>query len=152
MLADPILVPVDVENAARLPISANKQLKFVDFVIEQARDTPTITKYEAASCSIIMETIRNRKIPDDIAEISMESWRRITHSKYEAILKKWKQHALSRNEDPIDTSHSYMECTLKAVYIVSCVELEAPYLVLYALRNFQSLQAINDLKISETDF
>ena len=37
-------------------------------------------------------------------EIITESWRRTTQSKYEAILKKWKQHALSRNEDPIDTS------------------------------------------------
>ena len=34
----------------------------------------------------------------------LESWRLTTKSKYEAILKKWKQHALSKNEDPTDTS------------------------------------------------
>ena len=87
-MADPILVPVDAENAVRLPISATKQHKVIDFAIEQTSDTPTITKDEAASCSIIRKTIRNRKIPDDIAEIIMESWRHTTQSKYEAILKK----------------------------------------------------------------
>ena len=85
-MADPILVPVDAENAATLPTSATKQLK-VDFAIKQTSDTPTITKDEAASCSIIRETIRNRKIPDGIAEIIMELWRHTTQSKYEAILK-----------------------------------------------------------------
>ena len=39
-------------------------------------------------------------------------------------------------------SHSYMVCTLKGVYIVDCVELGVPYLVLYALRDFQSFQTI----------
>ena len=46
LVADPILVPVDAENAARLPTSATKQLKVVDFAIEQTSDTPTITKDE----------------------------------------------------------------------------------------------------------
>ena len=79
-MADPILVPVDAENAARLPTSVSKQLKVVDFAIKQTSDTPTITKNEAASFLIIRETIRNRKIPDDIAEIITESWRH-THSR-----------------------------------------------------------------------
>ena len=34
--------------------------------------------------------------------------------------------------------HSYMLCTLKAVYIVGCVELGVPYLVLYVLRDSQN--------------
>ena len=38
--------------------------------------------------------------------------------------------------------HSYMLCTLKAVYIVGCVKLGVPYLVLYALMDFQSFQTI----------
>ena len=88
VVTDPILVPVDAENAARLPTSATKQLKFVDFAIEQTSDTPTITKDEAASCLIIRETILNRKNPDDIAEIITESWRHTTQSKHETILKK----------------------------------------------------------------
>ena len=83
--ADPILVPVDAENAATLPTSATKQLKVVDFAITQTTDTPTITKDEAASCSIIRETIRNRKIPDGTAEIIMESWRHTTQSKHEIL-------------------------------------------------------------------
>ena len=49
MVTDPILVPVDAENAARLPTSATKQLKVVDFAIEQTSNTPTITKDEATS-------------------------------------------------------------------------------------------------------
>ena len=88
VVADPILVPVYAENAARLPTSATKQLKVVDFAIKQTSSTPTITKYEAASCSIIRETIRNTKILDDIAEIIKESWRHTIQSKYEAIFKK----------------------------------------------------------------
>ena len=59
MVADPILVPIDAENAARLPTSATKQLKVVGFAIEETSDTPTTTKDEAASCSIIRETIGN---------------------------------------------------------------------------------------------
>ena len=62
VVADPILVPVDAENAAKHPTSATKQLTVVGFAIEQTIDTPTITKDEAASRSIIRETIRNRKI------------------------------------------------------------------------------------------
>ena len=81
-------------NAARLPTSATKQHKVTDFAIEQTSDTPTVTKDEAARCSIIMDTIRSRTIPEEIAEIITESWRHTTESKYEAILKKWKQHAL----------------------------------------------------------
>ena len=61
VVADPILVPVDAENAARLPTSATKQLKVVDFAIEQTSGTPTITKDEAASCSIIRKTIQSRR-------------------------------------------------------------------------------------------
>ena len=59
MVADPILVCVDAENAARLPTSATKQIKVVDFAIKQTSDTPTITKDEAASCSIIRKTIQS---------------------------------------------------------------------------------------------
>ena len=62
VVADPILVHVDAENAARHSTSATKQLTVVGFAIEQTSDTPTITKDEAASRSIIRETIRNRKI------------------------------------------------------------------------------------------
>ena len=57
MVTYPILVPFDGENAARLPISATKQHKVIDFAIEQTSDIPTITKDEATSCSIIRETI-----------------------------------------------------------------------------------------------
>ena len=56
--------------------------------MERTSDTPTITKNETASCSIIRETIQSRKIPDKIAEITKESWRHNAKSKYEAIL--WK--------------------------------------------------------------
>ena len=82
-LADPILVPVDAENAV-----ATKQHNVIDFAIQQTSDAPTITKDEAASCSIIREIFRNRKITDDLAEIIIESWRHTTQSKYEVILKK----------------------------------------------------------------
>ena len=53
----------------RLPTSATKQQKVIDFVVKQTSNTPTITKDEAASCSIIRETIWSRKIPEQIAEI-----------------------------------------------------------------------------------
>ena len=62
VVADPILVHVDAENAARHSTSATKQLTVVGFAIEKTSDTSTITKDEAASRSIIRETIRNRKI------------------------------------------------------------------------------------------
>ena len=87
MVADLISVPFDAKNAPRLPTSVTKQHKVIDFAIEQTSNTPTITKVEAASCSIIWETIRIRKIPEEIAEIITESWRHTTKSKYEAILK-----------------------------------------------------------------
>ena len=44
VVADPIFVPVDAENAARLPISAIKQLKILDFAIEQTRTHPLLPK------------------------------------------------------------------------------------------------------------
>ena len=87
-LADPILVPVDAENAARLSTSGTKQHNVIDFAIQQTSDAPTITKDEVASCSIIREIFRNRKITDDFAEIITESWRHTTQWKYEVILKK----------------------------------------------------------------
>ena len=67
------------------------------------------------------ETIRKRKIPDHIAESITESWRRTTQSKYEAILKKWKQHVLSRNEDPIDTSIESVLSFLHGMYTKGCL-------------------------------
>ena len=121
VVANPILAPFDTETAARLTTSATKQHKVIDFAIEQTSDTPTITKDEAASCSIIRETIRNRKIPEEIAEIITESWRHATKSKYEAIPKKWKQHALSRNEDPIDTSVESVPSFLHGMYTKGCL-------------------------------
>ena len=57
VFADPVLVPFDAANAARLPTSATKQQKVIDFVVKQTSNTPTFTKDEAASCSIIRETI-----------------------------------------------------------------------------------------------
>ena len=69
MAADPNLVTFDAKSGARLPTSVTKQHKVIDFVIEQTSDTPTIIKVEAASCSIFRETIRHRKIPEEIAEI-----------------------------------------------------------------------------------
>ena len=121
VVADLTLVPVDAENAARLPTSATKQHKVIDFAIKQTSDTPTITKDEAACYSIISETIRNRKYPDDIVEITTESWRHTTQSKYEAVLKKQKQHALSRNEDPIDTSVKSVLSFLHGMYTKGCL-------------------------------
>ena len=121
MVADRILVSFDAENAGRLPASATKQHKVIDFTIEQTSDTPTITKDEAASCSIIRETIRNRKIPEEFAEIITESWRHATKSKYEATPKKWKQHALSRNEDPIDISVVTVLPFLHGMYTKGCL-------------------------------
>ena len=44
MVADPIFVPVDAENAARLPTSAIKQLEILDFAIEQTRTHPLLPK------------------------------------------------------------------------------------------------------------
>ena len=52
VVADPILVPVDAENAARFPTSVTKQHKVIGFAIEQTSDTRTITKDEATSFSI----------------------------------------------------------------------------------------------------
>ena len=121
VVTDPILVPVDAENAARLPTSATNQHKVIDFAIEQTSDTPTITKDGAASCSIIGETIRNRKIPEDITEIITESWRNNTRSKYEAILKKWKQHTSLRNQDLIYTSVASVLSFLHGMYTKSCL-------------------------------
>ena len=43
-MSDPILVPVDAENTARLPTSAIKLLKIVDFAIEQTRTHPLLQK------------------------------------------------------------------------------------------------------------
>ena len=77
-LGDPILVPVDAENAARRSTSGTKQHNVIDFTIQQTSDAPTITKDEAASCSIIREIFQNRKITDDFAEIFTESWRHTT--------------------------------------------------------------------------
>ena len=70
VVADPILVPVDAENAARLPSSATKQLKFVDFAIEQTSDPPTITKDEAASCSIIKKQSETGKFQTILQKLS----------------------------------------------------------------------------------
>ena len=120
-MADPILVPFDAANAARLSASATKQHEVIDFAIEQASGTRTIIKDEAASCSIIGETIRSGKIPEEIAEIIAESWRHTTKSKYEAILKKWKQHALSRNEDAIDASVESVLPFLHGMYTKGCL-------------------------------
>ena len=39
MVADPILVPFDAENAARLPTSATKEHVAIDFAIEQTSDS-----------------------------------------------------------------------------------------------------------------
>ena len=69
MAADPNLFIFDTKSGARLPTSVTKQHKAIDFAIEQTSDTPIVTKVEAASCSIIRETIRNRKILEEIAEI-----------------------------------------------------------------------------------
>ena len=85
-MADPKLVTFDVKSGARLPTSVTKKHKVIDFAIEQTSDTPTITKVEGASCSNIRETIRNRKILEEIAKIITESWRHTTKSKYEEIL------------------------------------------------------------------
>ena len=37
VLADPVLVPFDAANAARLPTSATKQQKVIDFVVKQTK-------------------------------------------------------------------------------------------------------------------
>ena len=79
VLADTVLVPFDAANAVRLPTSATKEQKVIDFVVTQTSNTATITKDEAASCSIIRETICSRKIPEQIAEIIgvMETYNKV---------------------------------------------------------------------------
>ena len=44
-----------------------------------------------------------------------------TQLKHEAILKKWKQQALSRNEDPIDTSVECVLSFLLGMYTKGCL-------------------------------
>ena len=51
----------------------------------------------------------------------LEFWRHITKSKYEAILKKWIQHSLSRNEDPIDSSVESVLSLLHGIYTKGCL-------------------------------
>ena len=51
----------------------------------------------------------------------MDSWRDTTQSKFEAILKKWKQHALPGNEDPIDTSVESVLSFLRGMYAKGCL-------------------------------
>ena len=78
--------PPDGANTAKLLASANKQHEVSEFVTEKTSDKVTVTKYEAASCSIIMETNhRSRKVPEEIEEIITELWRHTAKSKYEAI-------------------------------------------------------------------
>ena len=43
-----LLVFFDGANAARLPTSATRQYKLIDFTIEQTSNTPTVAKDEAA--------------------------------------------------------------------------------------------------------
>ena len=138
MVICPILVPFDAENAARLPTSATKQHKITDFAIEPTSDIPTITKDEAANCWIIRETIRNRKLKKRLQKLSQSrgdipQTRNIRQSlkneHYQGmkitLIYLWKMFC-----------HSYMLCTLKAIYIVGCVELRVPDLVLYDFQNF----------------
>ena len=61
MVADPILVPFDAANAARLHTSATKQHKVIDFAIKQTSDTPTITKDEAVDVRLSEEKSKAEK-------------------------------------------------------------------------------------------
>ena len=70
-----------------------------------------------------------------------------TQSKHEAILKKWKQQALSRNEDPIDTSVECVLSFLHGMYTKGCFYsglcgVRSALSSVYALRDFQSFQTI----------
>ena len=103
------------------PLQLPSNIKLLILPSNKQATQPTITKDEAACYSIISETIRNRKYPDDIVEIITESWRHTTQSKYEAVLKKQKQYALSRNEDPIDTSVKSVLSFLHGMYTKGCL-------------------------------
>ena len=65
-----LAVNFDAANAASLPISATKQNNVTDFAIEEMSDAPTITKYEASSCSIIKETIRRENFQRRLQKLS----------------------------------------------------------------------------------
>ena len=143
MVADSFPLILQMLQNSRLQLLSN--IKLLILPSNKQAIHPLLPKMRLLAVSVLWGTIRSRKIPEEIAKIIA---RRTTRSKYKAILlKKWKQHALSRNEDPIDTSEESVLSLLhsmcnKGCYIMGSLELGVSYLVFYALRDFLSFQTI----------
>ena len=78
VVADPILVPVNAKNAARLPTSASKQLKVVDLPSEKQATHPLLPKMRLLAVRLSGKQSETEKFQTILQKLSQS--RGDTHS------------------------------------------------------------------------
>ena len=116
MVENTVLVSHDGIITEKFPDTSSS--KHTDFTIQKISKTPTLSENKIISGSLIRESFGNTNLPRVIADVIADSWRTVTRSWYESVLRRWFVYASLRNTDPdVNTVLSFMH----GMYINGCL-------------------------------
>ena len=98
MVGDTVLVSADGASFPRF-LSGTYSGSF-DTTIQQRTASSHVSTNETANSSFIGKAFRHKEFPSAVTKVIVESWRPSTRSRYESVLKRWHNYAISSNDDP----------------------------------------------------
>ena len=119
MLENTVLVSHDGIITEKFPDTSSS--KHIGFTIQKISKTPTLSENKIINGSLIRESFGNTNLPGVIAEVIADSWRTITRSWYESVLRRWFVYASSRNTDPCTPDVNTVLLFMHDMYINGCL-------------------------------
>ena len=99
----------------------NSSAKHPSVTIQSRSATSTLSENETAGSSFISKSLRHPKIPPEITEVILESWRPTTRSRYESVLRRWYSFPISSYENPYSSDITPVLSFLHGMYCRVCL-------------------------------
>ena len=115
-MAHPKLVPDNDAVACGLPYHSPAEESHIDTTAPREQVTSTVLQTPASSHTFIRKAMGNRDLQEEVMNIICLSWRDITITRYEGVLRQWKNYCSQRGVDPLVTDVKNVLDFLHGIY------------------------------------
>ena len=119
-MANPKLVPHNETVACGLLYHSPAEESHIDTIAPPEQVTSTVPQTPASNDTFIRKTMGNRGLQEEIMDIICLSWRDTTTSRYEGVLRQWKNYCFQRGVDPLVTDVKNVLDFLHGMYKQGC--------------------------------
>ena len=120
MVANSKLVPDNGTVTCGLPYHSPAEESHIDTTAPQEQVTSIVPQTPASSHTFIRKAMGNRDLQEEVIDIICLSWRDTTTSRYEVVLRQWKNYCSQRGVDPLVTDVKNVLDFLHGMYKRGC--------------------------------